>query len=300
MEFMRLPSSSFLLGHCSMLLFSLLVSVSFVAGARIANSVDPNVITFSRFLLAILVIALVVTFFSDWKFIKAFSLWRSTVLGILISVYFITMFEGLKVASSTSMAIVFTLTPIFAAGFDFLYSGRRMSLGVLLAVSVGAFGAIWVIFDGSLAKVLLFEVGFGEKLFFIGCICHAAYAALIPKLNRGEPAIIQTFGTLLTGLIFVGIFNNQEIWITNWHDLSISTILTLIYLAIFATAFSFFLLQFAAVRLSSVKVMAYTYAIPIWVLVMEITLLNYTWNKVILFGTVLISACLIYLLFNSE
>ena len=124
---MRLPSNSSLSGHAAMLAFSILVSVSFVAGLRIANQIDPSVITFVRFVIAAAFIAIIITFQKQWEQSKLLSIWRSAILGTLIAIYFVTMFEGLKTASSTSMSVVFTLTPLLAGFFDFHFSGTRMS-----------------------------------------------------------------------------------------------------------------------------------------------------------------------------
>jgi len=45
--------------------------------------------------------------------------------------------------------------------------------------------------------------------------------------------------------------------------------MTILYTAIFASALSFFLLRYAALRLPSSKVMAYTYLVPSWVILVE-------------------------------
>ena len=297
---MRLPSKSSLRGHAAMLAFSILVSVSFVAGLRIANQIDPSVITFVRFVIAAAFIAIIITFQKQWEQSKLLSIWRSAILGTLIAIYFVTMFEGLKTASSTSMSVVFTLTPLLAGFFDFHFSGTRMSRKVWGIVAFSALGAIWIIFDGELKNIKALNIGFGEKLFFMGCICHAIYAALIPKLNRGEPAIIQTFGTLVAGIFIVGFFSIGELSITLWSNINIFAVLTIIYLAIFATAISFFLIQYSAIRLSSIKVMAYTYAIPIWVVFSEMLILGGSLDFSILIGALIISICLILLLLNNE
>jgi drug/metabolite transporter (DMT)-like permease len=210
------------------------------------------------------------------------------------------MFEGLKTASSTSMAVVFTLTPLLAGFFDLIFSNRVMSKKVWITVVVAAIGALWIIFDGNIQNFINFKVGYGEKLFFIGCICHALYAALIPKFNNGEPAIIQTFGTLISGIIILGLFSNKEIIYHNWIDFPVIVLLTILYLAIFATAASFFLIQYSAVRLSSIKVMAYTYAVPIWVVLLQIIFLQKLPNTITFIGAFIILVSLLILLFNDE
>lgn len=297
---MKFPSKSVASGHMAMLLFSLLVSGSFVLGSIIANLISPDLVTFLRFLIAFIAIAILILYQSKFCFLKYLSIGRSLILGALISIYFITMFEGLKTASSTSMAVVFTLTPLLAGLFDLIFSNRVMSKKVWITVVVAAIGALWIIFDGNIQNFINFKVGYGEKLFFIGCICHALYAALIPKFNNGEPAIIQTFGTLISGIIILGLFSNKEIIYYSWIDFPVIVLLTILYLAIFATAASFFLIQYSAVRLSSIKVMAYTYAVPIWVVLLQIIFLQELPNTITFVGAFVILVSLLILLFNDE
>ena len=297
---MKFPTKSVASGHMAMLMFSLLVSGSFVLGSIIANLISPDLVTFLRFLIAFIAIAILILYQSKFCFLKYLSIGRSLILGALISIYFITMFEGLKTASSTSMAVVFTLTPLLAGFFDLIFSNRVMSKKVWISVVVAAIGALWIIFDGNIQNFINFKVGYGEKLFFIGCICHALYAALIPKFNNGEPAIIQTFGTLISGIIILGLFSNKEIIYHSWIDFPVIVLLTILYLAIFATAASFFLIQYSAVRLSSIKVMAYTYAVPIWVVLLQIIFLQQLPNTITFVGAFVILVSLFILLFNDE
>ena len=297
---MKFPSKSVASGHMAMLLFSLLVSGSFVLGSIIANLISPDLVTFLRFLIAFIAITILILYQSKFCFLKYLSIGRSLILGALISIYFITMFEGLKTASSTSMAVVFTLTPLLAGFFDLIFSNRVMSRKVWITVVVAAIGALWIIFDGNIQNFINFKVGYGEKLFFIGCICHALYAALIPKFNNGEPAIVQTFGTLISGIIILGLFSNKEIIYSSWIDFPVIVLLTILYLAIFATAASFFLIQYSAVRLSSIKVMAYTYAVPIWVVLLQIIFLQQLPNTITFVGAFVILVSLLILLFNDE
>ena len=297
---MKFPTKSVASGHMAMLMFSLLVSGSFVLGSIIANLISPDLVTFLRFLIAFIAIAILILYQSKFCFLKYLSIGRSLILGALISIYFITMFEGLKTASSTSMAVVFTLTPLLAGFFDLIFSNRVMSKKVWISVVVASTGALWIIFDGNIQNFINFKVGYGEKLFFIGCICHALYAALIPKFNNGEPAIIQTFGTLISGIIILGLFSNKEIIYHSWIDFPVIVLLTILYLAIFATAASFFLIQYSAVRLSSIKVMAYTYAVPIWVVLLQIIFLQQLPNTITFVGAFVILVSLLILLFNDE
>ena len=289
-----------LAGHMAMLIFSLLVSVSYTLGALVANQIEPLSITAARFLLATILIFIffissLKTSISDLK-----NPIRFLFLGGMISIYFVTMFEGLKTANPISMSAVFTFTPIMAGIFDLFLSKRKLSLKTWVSVLFGGVGALWIIFDGVFSNLIELKIGYGEMLFFIGCAGHAFYAALIPRLNRGETPLAQTFGTLLAATLILSIVGGKEILTTVWSSLSHGVWLTLIYLAVFATAASFFLIQFAARRLSSLKVMAYTYAVPFWVTALEVLLGHSSISIVLLIGGCIIFTSLILLLINKD
>ena len=83
---------------------------------------------------------------------------------------------------------------------EFGTAGNASSIN---SISLGAMGAIWVIFEGNLENLLAFKIGYGELLFFWGCVGHALYAILIPVLNKGENAATQTLGTLSAGFLLL-------------------------------------------------------------------------------------------------
>ncbi len=91
---------------------------------------------------------------------------RFLVLGALMGVYFVTMFEALKVASPVSTGAVFTLMPMISAGFGVLFLAQRVSPRMMISLLIAAAGAVWVIFRGDLNALLSFNIGTGEMIFF--------------------------------------------------------------------------------------------------------------------------------------
>jgi drug/metabolite transporter (DMT)-like permease len=129
-----------------------------------------------------------------------------------------------------------------------------------------------VIFRADLGAFLAFEVGRGELIYVVGCFSHAIYTPLIAKLNRGEPAILFTLGTLVAGAVLLTGYGAPAILATDWAALPPIVWITILYVAIAASAITFTLMQFASLRLPSAKVMAYTYLTPSWVILWEIAL----------------------------
>ncbi|MDP5359540.1 MAG: DMT family transporter, partial [Paracoccaceae bacterium] len=95
---------------------------------------------------------------------------------------------------------------------------------------------------------------------------------LVRKLNRGESAVVFSFGVLLAGAVMLTLWGWGAIMATEWTALPPIVWITILYTAVFASAATFVLLQFATLRLPSSKVMAYTYLTPSWVIVWELAL----------------------------
>lgn len=255
-----------------MLTFSALVAGSFSLGAMAAPLIDPMALTSARFLLAGMLVGLVAFATTGIRRNALAAPWRYLVLGSLLAAYFVLMFQGLKTAEPVSTAAVFTLTPIMAAGFGWMTLRQRLTQRMALALIVGAVGALWVIFRADPARLLSLHVGQGEVIYFAGCVAHALYAPLVRKLNRGEPAVVFTFGMMVAGWVLLTLAGWQPIRATGWANLPAIVWITLIYVAMAASAATFVLLQFATMRLPAAKVMAYTYLVPSWVILWEIAL----------------------------
>lgn len=274
-------------GHLAMLAFSALVAGSFSLGAMAAPLIDPAALTVPRFALAGALVgaAAVASGKIDRKAMAA--PWRYVVLGGLLAIYFVLMFEGLKTAAPVSAAAVFTLTPLMAAGFGWVVLRQKVTARMALALTIGAAGAVWVIFRGDLASAMRLQIGRGEWIYFWGCAAHALYAPMIRRLNRGEPAVVFTFGMMVAGLLLLCLYGWRAVMATDWANLPAIVWICLIYVSIAASALSFVLVQFATLRLPAAKVMAYTYLVPSWVLLWEIALGRPVPPAVVLVGVVL-------------
>ena len=97
---------------------------------------------------------------------------------------------------------------------------------------------------------------------------------MVRKLNRGESPLVFAFGTLLAGAVLITLYGVGDLVATPWTSLPGIVWVALVYIAVFASAATFVLIQFATLRLPSAKVMAYTYLTPSWVILWEVGLGN--------------------------
>ena len=286
-------------GHAAMLLFSALIAGSFSLGHMAANEISSAALNAARFLIAAVVIGTVASMTVGFKRTYFDAPWRYGVLGFLFAIFFVLMFVVLKTAPPVSAAAVFTLTPILTAGFGFLLLRQITTLRMAVALIIGAFGALWVIFRADLSAALQFQIGGGEIIYFWGCVAHAIYTPMVRKLNRGEPPLIFSFGVLVAGFVILLVYGWQDVLATDWANLPMIVWITLAYIAVAASSITFVLLQFATLHLPSAKVMAYTYLTPSWVILWEIALGNGAPTGLILVGIILTIIALVMLLKNE-
>jgi drug/metabolite transporter (DMT)-like permease len=261
-------------GHLAMLLFSALVAGSFSLGGMVANEIAPLALNAVRFVIAGVAVgtaALVTTGIPRSAFAAP---WRYVVLGGLFAIYFVLMFEGLKTSPPVSSAAVFTLVPAMSGVFAWFLLRQHTTPRMAAALAIGGAGALWVIFRADVAALLAFDIGRGEVIFFFGCIAHAVYTPLVRRLNRGESAVVFSFGTLVAGAIWLMLVGARDIAATDWTALRPLVWVTILYVSLCASAITFVLVQFATLRLPSAKVMAYTYLVPSWVIAWEAVLGN--------------------------
>jgi drug/metabolite transporter (DMT)-like permease len=293
-----------LLGHAAMLTFSAFVAGSFSLGARIANDIDPVTVNGMRFLGAAFLLTLAALVLERKRPGPVQALrsapWRFPLLGAMFAGYFVLMFEGLKTAEPVTAGAVFTLTPVMTALIAWPMLGQRLDTWTSAALGLGAIGAVWVIFRGDPGALLRFDLGRGEGIYFIGCILHAIFTPMLKRLNRGEGPMVSTSLIMAGGLLVLLAYDRGAAFQTDWAALSGFVWLSIAYLMVFASALSIVLLQFAAQRLPSSKVMAYTYATPAWIILVDAAVGGALPGLAILPGVVLIGAALAMLLRSDE
>ncbi|GAA6209949.1 EamA family transporter [Cognatishimia sp. WU-CL00825] len=283
-----------------MLTFSMLVSLSFSLGGLVASDISPSALTAIRFAIALALLFAIMRVLAVPIGPALHGFPRFAIVGGLMAVYFITMFEALAITTPVATSAVFTLTPLMAAGFGLVLVQQKSGSWTLSALVIGAFGALWVIFRADISAFIALDIGRGELIFLVGALAHASVPALLRKLGRGELPLQSTFATILGALILTTLYAAPALIKTDFMAVRPLVWLVILYLAIFTTAASFFLLQFANRHLPASKVMAYTYLVPSWVVLWEFLLHGTTQPTILMVGVFATLAALLMLLRGAE
>lgn len=258
-----------LLSHLAMLLFAALIAGSFTLGALTVPYIHAVPLNALRFVLAAVLMGGFAFGVARQKFTFPTAAWRFGINGFLTAVYFVTMFIALTMTKPVATSAVYTLVPLMTAVTAYFIVGQRSGFAVLISLVLAGLGAIWVIFRGDVDALLRFDIGQGELIYFVGCVAYAIYTPLLRRFNRGEPALVLSFWTMVATAIWITGYGLPEILATDWAHLPTMVWWVVLYLAIGPTAVCFFLIQFASARLPAAKVIAYGYLVPAFVIVFE-------------------------------
>jgi len=266
-----LPSNAISAGraHATLLLYTFLISTSFPLGRMVAAETDPVVVTFLRFAFGTLAFGTVLGISGGLRWPAWRALPRYGLFAFLMAVFFVAMFEALRTVDPLSAGAIFTLLPLITAAYAFVFLRQKLSARLALLLFFGAFGALWVLFRGSMDRLLLLDFGMGEGIFLLGCLAFAAHPVAVKRLHGGDPIAHLAFWSLAMGTVMMAIAGAPRVLATPWSAISSPVYLAIIYLGVCNTAFTFFLSKSASVVLSPPKVMAYTFLIPGLVALLE-------------------------------
>lgn len=284
-----------LAAHAAMLLFSALVSSSFSVGAVITGAMDPAALTFLRVLLAALFFGIAVLASGRARWPSWRESWQSVVLGGLVVTFFVAMFESLRLTTALNTGALFCTIPLMTAAISFIGLGQRLNARQLVSLLLASAGAIWVVFGGDLGNLVAFRLGPGEIIFLVGCVSYSAYSPAIRWFDAGAPALLVSFWTVLAGAVCLAIYGYRPIMATGWSEVQPVIYLAIAYLALFTTAITFFLIQFASTRLPQARVMAYIFLVPAFIVLTEGVVHGHWPTPSVLAGVGVIAAAMLVL-----
>jgi drug/metabolite transporter (DMT)-like permease len=248
-----------------MLLWAVLVGLSFPAVASLGDGLPPLILTALRFALAALVmIPLLVRHRVRLPHPRDLGLYA--ILGFCLAAFFATMFWAGERASALSLATIYVSVPLLTYFLGLALAVERGSGRRLAYLVLGAAGALGLHAGASSNATGALDLGSGEIAFFIGCGATALYPVVTRwGLERGwlDPsAELRTFWSLVAGALLIGMLGLVAEDPGRLSAITARDGWLLVYLAVLGSAGTFWLMQRAAAVLRPATVTAYSYLVP--------------------------------------
>ncbi|SFT61792.1 DMT family transporter [Pseudomonas marincola] len=249
--------TKFLRAHCCMIVWAVLIATSFFAAAEVSPAVDPVFLTILRLALSASLFLPIVLARRELPNGLA-GLSRHALLGMLLAIYFASLFEALRYTSAVTTALMYALVPLGTLCFELIFV-RRSSIFQAAPMVIAALGAIIIIDNGTDTKSPVYPL----IVFGIGCIAMAAYSPLSQRFKgfslKGCSPSAMTFWNMAFGAGFLGCYS---FFTGGWRSaasLQWSDIGWIAYLAVFATLGTFYLLHRSIGILTPTMVTSYIY-----------------------------------------
>jgi len=257
--------------HILMLLTIILAASSFPVGASITNELPPTIMMFVRFLVASILFAPYVFIKNGFSIPSLNKLFVYILISLPLVIFFWAMFESLRYTSVLNTGALYTLVPAITAVYALFINkeitGKYRSFGLF----IGTLGALWIVFRGDYEALLSLKLNYGDYIFILGCLSIGFYNPLIKRFYSGEPMEIMTFWVLSFGAIWLLIASSGAILDVNWLNVKANVYGGILYLALFSTLITFFLLQISVVIIGATNVAAYSFLTPIFVIIFSIS-----------------------------
>lgn len=285
--------------HLAVLFATFVVATSFPIGQRIAPFLDPVLTVLLRFLISILVMLPILFFTSKITMPSAQRLLQFSMVGVTQAGFFILMFLALKQTSSLNTSVIYTLLPSLAAltGF-YLLKEKPRPLHFLL-LPIGILATVWVIFEGSVDKLIQLNLNQGDFIFGVGLLLLALYATLLKKFHSSESPFNMVFWSMLCAVFPMALYASFTAASVNLEGIPADVYLWIVYLAVM-TVFTNFVWAFGGPRLGPMKTLAYSYLIPSFVLFINWIVINRLPPMIVLPGVLVGFFIMFFLQFSKH
>lgn len=187
---------------------------------------------------------------------------RCLIMSLFFAVFFICMFTALKSTTPLNTGTLYTLVPFITALAGTVVFKQPLSLPLLGIYLLAAIGTCWVVGNGDLSVLMALDVNQGDGIFLLGCLSMVCFSLSMKLLHRGEESLVIVFCILVGGVMWMTLALFAFGQPLGWRHLTADLAFHMLYLALFATLVSTFIIHKTTIVLGPTKVMAYIYLSP--------------------------------------
>ncbi|GIV33685.1 MAG: multidrug transporter [Chitinophagales bacterium] len=183
----------------------------------------------------------------------------------------LSFFKGLSLTTPINASLMMITTPIAVLLIASLSKVERLTVSKISGILCGAAGAALIILNGQL-DALHPHGQLGDIFVLINATSYAVYLTLVkPLMARYHPLTVVKWAFTF-GLLFVLPAGGKQLAAIPWHSLTVPAWLSLAYVVIGATFFTYLLNVIALTRANPSLVGTYIYLQPLIAATIALTL----------------------------
>ena len=225
----------------------------------------PFVIVCGRFLIAFALLAIIVVFRKQFVVIPKKYWLAFLALGATgIFLHNGLMFKGLEYTSASVSSVLLSCIAVQVVCLEVVFYRKMPDVKTVLGILLAVFGTFYVISDGDLSHIAVYELDFGTVLILLSGFSWALYSLLGSHLLVQFPSLIVTTLATFTGLLFLVpfLFADLEMTLVIFSDLKVVS--ALFVLGVLGSAIGFLWYYDAVHELGTIKTAVYINLVPVF------------------------------------
>ncbi len=253
-------------GYLFALLATALWSGNFIIARDLSSSVPPVTIAFWRWTIALIAITpfAIKSLIKDYQIIKQHLpyFFITSILGI--TTFNTLIYIASHTTTATNLSLIAITFPIFILILSRIVFKEVITTRKVMGITLVSIGVILIITKGSVNLLLNLTFSIGDIWMLIASMIFATYSILLKR----KPKEISMWGfqitTFILGLIFLTPFYIWESSAVQPMLVDSKTILSFLYVGIFASLTSFVLWNKAIINIGPTKAGMIYYTLPLF------------------------------------
>ena len=212
-----------------------------------------------------------------------------TVQGLLgVAAFNSLIYIAIQTTTAINAVLVNSCIPVLIAVFSWILYREMMSPRQWFGVLISLCGVLLIITQGEMAHLLAMRFNRGDLLVFVAALFWALYSANLKKYPQELHPFAYLSGIVISGLIGILPFYLMEVYSGKVIILNGAAVVTILYVAIFASIFAFIFWNAAVRRIGANKAGPFIHLMPVFSTILAVFFLGETLHMYHLLGILLI------------
>jgi drug/metabolite transporter (DMT)-like permease len=186
------------------------------------------------------------------------------------------VYMAMQTTTAINAALVNSCTPIIIVLISWIMHRDRLSLRQCLGVAISLGGVLLIISRGELSTLYTLQFNTGDILVFLAAIFWAQYSVNLKNYPQGLHPLAYQTGIVIVGLIFLLPLYLLEISTGRTLAVTTSTVVTIVYVAVFASVLAFIFWSRAVAVLGANIAGPFIHLMPVFSTILAVIFLGET------------------------
>lgn len=209
------------------------------------------------------------------------------------------LYLGLQTTTASNAVLLLSVMPLVIILFSRLMLGVPVSLRQSLGIVASMAGVAIIVAKGETGRLLDLDLSSGDLWVLAGVVSWSAYSVLLKRRPAGFDGYPLLGYTIVIGLVFIAPFYLWEIGTGLRVTLSAVTLLSVVYVALFASILAYLFWNHAVEQVGPNRAGQFVHLIPVFGTLMSVFLLGERLYLYHLAGILLVAAGIALATFRS-